>query len=103
MQDNAKAHGARATLQTIQEKGIELMYWPALSPDLNPIESCWDWIKDWIQDVYGTEENPSYQRLRQIVQEAWQALPQEYLVELLSTMKERCEDVIKAEGGATKW
>jgi transposase len=37
MQDNAKPH-----TYCRQESGIQVMEWPALSPDLNPIEYVWD-------------------------------------------------------------
>jgi len=43
-------------------------------------------------------------RLKQMVQEAWdQSVTEERLKELLSTMKQRCLDVIEAGGGSTKW
>jgi transposase len=46
MQDNAAAHGGRATRAEIKRRGLHMIFWPALSPDLNPIETVWDWIKD---------------------------------------------------------
>lgn len=42
MQDNAAAHGARATRAEIKRRGLHMIFWPALSPDLNPIETMWD-------------------------------------------------------------
>jgi transposase len=42
MQDNAKPHTAGITRNFLQESGIQVMEWPALSPDLNPIEYMWD-------------------------------------------------------------
>jgi hypothetical protein len=38
MQDNAKPHTAGITRDFLQESGIQVMEWPALSADLNPIE-----------------------------------------------------------------
>jgi transposase len=38
MDDNARPHRARIVNEYLQQEPIERMYWPAKSPDLNPIE-----------------------------------------------------------------
>jgi len=60
-------------------------------------------MKDYLSDLYGDEKKPSYDKLREWVKEAWEVVPDEVFVGLLSTMKERCEDVIAANGIHTKW
>ena len=42
MHDNARPHVARIVVEYLETAGIETMEWPAVSPDLNPIEHCWD-------------------------------------------------------------
>lgn len=103
MQDGAPGHAAAETQEDLRERGIMVMEWPPFSPDLNPIESCWNWMKDWIEDRYGLEEKPSYEKLRQYVKEAWEALPDDYLKELLASMPDRCKAVIAAKGMHTKY
>uniref|UniRef100_A0A667WGJ7 Tc1-like transposase DDE domain-containing protein n=1 Tax=Myripristis murdjan TaxID=586833 RepID=A0A667WGJ7_9TELE len=42
MDDNAPAHRGRIIRERLLETGVLQMEWPALSPDLNPIENLWD-------------------------------------------------------------
>ncbi|MGH0153184.1 UNVERIFIED_CONTAM: hypothetical protein FKN15_055138 [Acipenser sinensis] len=43
-QENARPHSARITIARLQENNIEVLPWPAFSPDLSPIEHLWDQI-----------------------------------------------------------
>lgn len=81
MQDGAPGHSATSTLQELQERGIRPIFWPAFSPDLNPIETVWNKMKDWIQENYPAKLN--HNQLRG---------------ELIDSMPARCEAVIRANG-----
>ena len=39
MQDNAPGHAAQSTRQELRDRGVRIIFWPAYSPDLNPIET----------------------------------------------------------------
>ena len=43
--DNAPCHRAKVVKAEAAELGIELIYLPGYSPDLNPIERLWDWMR----------------------------------------------------------
>lgn len=103
MQDGAPSHTAQATIQDFKDRGVTIMEWPPYSPDLNPIEMCWNWMKDYLEEKYGHIEKPSRDQLRVWVKEAWDALPDDFLYDLLVSMPDRCEAVIKANGMHTKY
>jgi transposase len=46
MHDLAPAHRAKKTSRWFDEYDIELFTWVAHSPDLNPIENVWAYLKD---------------------------------------------------------
>ena len=100
MQDNAPAHNARQTKAAFANMGIIPLAWPALSPDLNPIEHMWKWMKDWLE-----KERPSAtkQELKTAVREAWEAVPEEFLLKLIKSMPDRMQRVIDAQGGNTRY
>ena len=103
MQDGAPGSVAADTRVDLQERGVTVCFWPPCSPDLNLIESCWNWMKDYIEEHWGLEEKVGYEKLREYVKAAWEALPDSYLQEILATMHERCQAVIDANGMHTKW
>ncbi|UYV65747.1 hypothetical protein LAZ67_3005315 [Cordylochernes scorpioides] len=43
-QDNARPHMARIVLRFFVNRQIELLPWPARSPDLSPIENMWSMV-----------------------------------------------------------
>ncbi len=44
--DNAPCHIAKAVKAKAAGLGIELVYLPGYSPDLNPIERLWGWLRE---------------------------------------------------------
>jgi len=102
MQDNAPGHTSAETWAYMANRGLYPIFWPANSPDLNPIEKLWDKIKDYIEDKY-PEIHRSYPKLRAAVIEAWEAIAHEEIIELIQSMPARCKAVIDAEGWHTKY
>jgi transposase len=101
MQDSAPGHAAQETLDDLEERGILVIGWPAYSPDLNPIETVWNWMKDWIQNYRG--EISGYDAIREALNSAWDALPEDFLEKLIQEMPARCQAVIDANGMHTKY
>ena len=84
------------------KRGIVKINWPPFSPDLNPIKTVWNWIKEWIWNHY-PYDFMSYDQLREAVLEAWEAVPEDWLIQLVREMRERCQAVIDANGMHTKY
>ena len=50
--DNAPCHTAKIVKAKAAQLGIELVYLPGYSPDLNPIERLWDWLREEVTRGY---------------------------------------------------
>ena len=56
--DNLSPHKSEPTLSLITQAGAEILFLPAYSPDLNPIEKMWSKVKAWLRRVEArTEED----------------------------------------------
>lgn len=101
MHDNARPHVANRVREFLAEANIPTLDWPALSPDLNPIEHLWDQLKRRVR-----ERKPAPQtvpELRIALTEEWERLPQENIVNLIRSLPNRMNAVIRARGGNTKY
>ena|SRR2546423_13183882 len=101
MQDGAPAHSAKETQDDLNERGIYHIFWPAFSPDWNPIETVCDRMKDYIERHY-PEYHTSHDKLRRVVKEAREAVGADELLALVREMPARCQAVVDAQGGYTK-
>ena len=98
MEDGAKIHKGVAKLLR-KLRGLRGFDWPPSSPDLNPIEKVWRWIKN---EITKLETVPtSIEDMKEVLQELWNEVnPTEwrYLTERLTC---KLEDVIDSKGMAT--
>ena len=100
-QDNARAHTSRITRDYLQQNNIAVIDWPALSPDLNPIEHLWDHIQLKLNQqqprpTTAAELSMAYQRV-------WATIPMAFINRLINSMYRRCMAVINANGGHTRY
>jgi hypothetical protein len=106
-QDNASAHRAFETRLNLLRRRIPCITPPPYSPDLNLIEHVWNWMKNWIQEHYWEArycvDKIPLPQLRQIIQNAWDAVPDKFIQGLFDSWWDRCQAVIDARGGPTKY
>ena len=98
-QDLAPAHAAKSTKDWFAEKQLEVLAWPANSPDLNVIENLWAIVKRKIR----VRKPTTLDQLKQNIASAWEAVSAETCDKLVKSMPRRLQAVIQAKGAATKY
>lgn len=94
-QDNAPCHKAKKVMRFLHDLDVQVMPWPARSPDLNPIENLWSWIDRQLLN-YSIETT---EQLKDVLPQIWLQVPVEMCRKLVRSMTERCNACIKAKGG----
>ena len=81
MHDGAPCHKARCVSEWLSSEGIEVLGpWPGNSPDLNPIENLWNFMKNKISEHKPTSLND----LKETIRRVW-------CMEITPT---RCQDLV---------
>ena len=100
--DNAPPHRTADNKRYLNSKMAEwqpklkTLMWPSNSPDLNPLENIWSYIK---QQLNAYEERPSnLDELWKRIQTIWENIPLKQLQTLAHSMPKRVREVIDNEG-----
>ena len=93
-QDNAPAHVCKVAKSVFEEKRLNVLDWPANSPDLNPIENAWCFLKDKIEKRCPK----TLAELELFAKEEWSKIPQSYFDSLINSMPNRISQVIERNG-----
>lgn len=95
MQDGARAHTASTSIAWFKRNRIEVMDdWPPRSPDLNPIELLWARLQQKITEAGVTDPDS----MKQLVQDAWDAIPQADIDHLVCGFTKRLRACIRGAG-----
>ena len=100
-QDNARPHTARVTQQFLAINNVNVLPWPARSPDMSPIEHLWDALDRQIRDRPHPPANR--QALVQALHEEWQRIPNNRILHLTNSVVRRVQACIAARGGHTPY
>ena len=99
--DNDRPHTARLTANFLQQHNIRVMPWPLLSPDLNPIEHFWDALQRQINRIQPRPTAAA--ELEQVIRQAWPYIGMAAISRLIYSMPTRCQAVIDACRGHTRF
>jgi transposase len=100
-QDNDPKHTSKRAAKWFEDNNIEVMSWPAQSPDINPIEHLWMHLKKELRK-HSTPPRGVHELWERVVEE-WNKIPPETCQKLIESMPRRIEAVIRAKGGHTKY
>jgi transposase len=93
-QDNAPCHKAKLVLEVLHHAGVRVTSWPAVSPDINPIENVWELVKQGVSAL-----NPhTRDELISCIKKVWKALPKAAILRCIDSMPDRLQAVIDSSG-----
>ena len=99
--DNDPKHKSKIATECLERLKINVIDWPAQSPDLNPIEHLWKQLK---YELCKYDNSPrGMLELWSRVQEKWNSFDKETCLKLIESMPNRIEQVYKAKGGYIKY
>ncbi len=100
LQDGAPCHASKRVKAFLQEQPFQVIDWPGNSPDLNPIENCWNYMKNKLKK----KDISSLPKLSEEIMKLWTMdLSRDYLRALSDSMPDRLKQVIAAKGDMTKY
>jgi DDE superfamily endonuclease len=97
-QDGARAHTSNESQSWLLDHFPDIIarqQWPALSPDINPIELIWGILKPRVN----AEAHPDVESLKRALNREWGLLSQEEINNTIDGWPGRLDAMIKAKGG----
>jgi transposase len=104
LQDGAPCHTSKVVMNRLKEMKAEfsVLDWPGNSPDLNPIENCWSYMK--LKLKAARFDTTSLPKLIHAIKKMWvEDMPSSYFLNLAHSMPRRLKAVIDNKGQMTKY
>ena len=97
LEDNASIHSSKITKEARRREGFKMLEHPPCSPDLNPIEYAWGYLKGLLDELPDRPRN--LDEKWEIAQRLWNEIPQGFFDGYIWGLPARMEKVRKARGG----
>lgn len=99
--DNDPKHTSKIVSEWLGDQRFEVLTWPPQSPDMNPIENFWSYLK---RQLCTYEQAPkSMQELWDRVQTVWYKIPAKNVQNFYESMPRRLAELKKSKGLWTKY
>ena len=98
MHDNARPHVVRICRQFLNRNNINVLPWPAVSPDMNQIEHIWDYLGRKVR-ARGNVHN--LRDLENALIQEWNNIPNVVIRRYVRSMRGRLAACINSRGGHT--
>jgi hypothetical protein len=99
--NNAPAHKAKVNLEWFKSQKINVMDWPAQSPDSNPIENLWVSLSRMVYS--GGKQYDSKEELKNAITRCWALITSKETKPLIESMQNRVFELIRLNGLKTHY
>ena len=99
MHDNVRPHVARICRQSLNRNTVNVLAWPAVSPDMNPTEHIWDYLG---RKVRATGNVHNLRDLENALIQEWNNIPNVVIRHCVRSMRGRLAACINSRGGHTR-
>lgn len=86
MQDGAPCHSTKSVVTWLNDCMVNYFKdWPGNSPDINPIENLWSFIRRGLHDL----DTSPVPKLTTVIQQLWVSIPQSHMENLADSVPRR--------------
>uniref|UniRef100_A0A3Q2FGN4 Paired domain-containing protein n=1 Tax=Cyprinodon variegatus TaxID=28743 RepID=A0A3Q2FGN4_CYPVA len=93
--DGAPCHKAEAVTKWLKDHEVEVLdLWPENSPDLNPMQNLWSFLKKQVDKQKPT----NCDQLQALIRQEWFTINRDLVQKFISSMPERIAEVVRKQG-----
>ena len=101
--DNTPPHRAKQTTIYTKLRGVDVLPWPANSPELNTIKHFWLFIKSKLNNDPKCPPTTTREELVARICEEWRRIPESFIAKLYDPIPCRLNEAQRVRGYSTKY